>query len=456
MPTLPEIQDLNASAVDILNVIRNNASHDYQDYVPKATSEIASLRSIGNVLMSNNNYQNQFLTALINRIGRVLLTNKSYTNPLSMFKKGMLELGETVEEIFVNIAKPHQFNPDTAQDTAFKREIPDVRAAFHTMNFQKRYKTTISHEQLRQAFLSWQGITNLISKIIESLYTAAQYDEFLTMKYLIAKMIITGRVYAKDIPAVTETNMKSITSSIKGISNQLEFMSNAYNMTGVYNHTPKSEQYLLVNSLFDATMDDEVLASAFNMDKAQFMGNRVLVDSFGKLDTDRLKELFANDAFYTEFSSAELSALDAIPAILIDEGWFMIFDNLFDLVPLLNPEGLYWNYNHHTWKTFSVSPFANAVLFVSGLPSITSVEVNPSTATIKTGQKLNFDATVVTANFAPQTVKWSITGQTSEKTFIDIYGVLYIASDEEGTEITVTATSTFDVTKTATATVTIA
>ena len=39
----------------------------------------------------------------------------------------------------------------------------DVRAAFHTMNYQKFYKATISNDQLRQAFLSWQGITDLIT-----------------------------------------------------------------------------------------------------------------------------------------------------------------------------------------------------------------------------------------------------------------------------------------------------
>ena len=32
------------------------------------------------------------------------------------------------------------------------------------MNYQKYYKTTIQNDQLRQAFLSWQGITDLIAK----------------------------------------------------------------------------------------------------------------------------------------------------------------------------------------------------------------------------------------------------------------------------------------------------
>ena len=60
---------------------------------------------------------------------------------------------ETIEEIFVNIAKPFQFDPEVAENTVFKREIPDVRSAFHIMNYQKYYKATIQNDQLRQAFL---------------------------------------------------------------------------------------------------------------------------------------------------------------------------------------------------------------------------------------------------------------------------------------------------------------
>ena len=134
-------------------------------------------------------------------------------------------------------------------------------------------------------------------------------------------------MYPVTIPTVQESNMKSIVSAIKGVSNNYEFMSADYNVAGVQTFTKKSDQYLLVNSKFDAVMDVEVLASAFNMDKAEFAGRRVLVDSFGKLDIERLNVLFADDPTYTEIGASDLQALDAIPCILVDKDWFMIFDN---------------------------------------------------------------------------------------------------------------------------------
>lgn len=453
MATKPTVKTLTNSSVDILNVIRENASQNYRDYVPKATPDADSVRQIGAIIMDFPALQNEFLNSLVNRIGRVLITSKMYDNPWAFFKKGMLEFGETVEEIFVNIAKPFQFDPAVAESTIFKREIPDVRAAFHIMNYQKFYKTTIQNDQLRQAFLSWQGITDLIAKIVDAMYTGANYDEFITMKYMLARHILDGHMYPTVIPEVTEPNMKKIVSTIKGVSNNYTFLSNKYSLAGVYTHTEKTDQYMLINANFDAIMDVEVLASAFNMDKTEFSGRRVLVDSFGSLDVERLKELFKDDTTFKAPTEAELQALDAIPAILVDRDWFMIFDNFYNFTEQYNGEGLYWNYWYHVWKTFSISPFANNALFIPGTPAVTSVTVSPATATVAAGKSAQFTATVVTSDFAPKSVVWSVDDDT--KATVDQSGKVTIMADAEAGTVTVTATSTFDSTKKGTATITI-
>ena len=149
MATKPKIVTLTNSSVDILNAIRNNASVNYQNYVPVATSDAESIKKIGTIIMDFPALQNEFLSALVNRIGRVILTSKLYENPWAMFKKGMLDFGETVEEIFVDLAKPFQYDPAVAENEVFKREIPNVRSAFHVMNYQKFYKATVQQEQLR-------------------------------------------------------------------------------------------------------------------------------------------------------------------------------------------------------------------------------------------------------------------------------------------------------------------
>lgn len=454
MPTVPKQVTLTNSSVEILNTIRDNATVNYQNYVPYATPDADSIRKIGAIIMDYPALQNEFLSALVNRIGRVMVTSKTYENPWAMFKKGFLEFGETIEEIFVNIAKPFQFDPAVAETDVFKREIPDVRSAFHIMNYQKYYKTTISNDQLRQAFLSWEGITDLIARIVDSMYTGANYDEFQTMKYMLARYILDGRMYPVTIQTVTSANMNSIVSGIKGISNKFEFLSDAYNPAGVKTYSVKNDQYMLVNSDFDATMDVEVLAAAFNMSKAEFLGHRVLVDSFGSLDTARLAELFANDPNYEEIDSGDLELLDSIPAVVVDRNWFMVFDNFNNFTEQYNGQGLYWNYWYHVWKTFSVSPFANAALFVPGTPGVTSVTVTPESANISgtSGGTVQLNVAVVTTNFAPQTVVWS---SNSDTVTVNASGLVTVPAGTGATSVTITATSTYDSSKKDTATITV-
>ena len=73
MPVKPKIVTLTNASVDILNAIRNNASVNYRDHVPMATSDADSVREIGAVIMDYPALQNEFLSALVNRIGKVLL-----------------------------------------------------------------------------------------------------------------------------------------------------------------------------------------------------------------------------------------------------------------------------------------------------------------------------------------------------------------------------------------------
>nr|DAU30890.1 MAG TPA: Head protein [Caudoviricetes sp.] len=104
------------------------------------------------------------------------------------------------------------------------------------------------------------------------------------------------------------------------------------------------------------------------------------------------------------------------------------------------------------WKTFSVSPFANSVLFVPGTPSVTSVAVSPETASVPKGGSVSLSAVVETEYFAPQTVVWT---SSAEDVKVSAAGVVTVNADAKSATATITATSAFDATKKATCTVTI-
>lgn len=401
-----------------------------------------ALHNLGEFIMSYQPYQNAFVSALVNRIARVIITSKLWNNPWSHFKKGYLEFGETVEEIFVNIAKPFSYDPETAEKTVYKRELPDVRAAFHKMDFQKFYKVTIANDQLRQAFLSWEGITDLIARIVDSLYTAMEYDEFVTMKYMMAREIVNGGMAVQTVDEVQGSDYKPMISSFRALSSNLTFLTSNYNRAGVKNATAREDQYIFISSQLEADVDVNVLAAAFQMDKANFLGHVIIIDSWSDHDMERLEMLFGDDLNYKPFTTEELAALEAVQSVVVDRDWWMVFDNFTQFTQNYNGEGLYWNYFYHTWKTFSVSPFANAVVFTIDQSAVTGVTVAPAAANLTQASDMVLTATVAGEGLFEKGVVWSIEGNVSTGTHINPNsGRLHIAKNEPvGTKITVTAT----------------
>jgi len=77
-------------------------------------------------------------------------------------------------------------------------------------------------------------------------------------------------------------------------------------------------------------------------------------------------------------------------------------------------------------------------------PVITRVKISPSTATLKQGYTMDFEARVEGKNDFDKTVSWKIQGNSSGDTVIDGEGYLSIADDETAGTITVIATSNAD------------
>lgn len=429
---------LNASTIDILNVIRQNASYDYQASVPTVT-QATDIPKVGEIIYGTPAFANQFINALVNRIAIVRVQSANFNNPYAMLKKGYLEFGESIEDIFVNIANVVDFSAEKAPAREFQRTIPDIRSAFHVMNWRVMYPVTIQDEDLKQAFLSIDGVQNLIAKIVDSVYTAAQYDEFLLFKYMMIKAISHGKMYPVELGAT----MADAAVAFRGTSNLLPFMDSDYNESAVKTNTPKDRQVIFMDAMYNAQFDVNVLASAFNMDKADFMGRLFLIDNWTEFDNDRFEVIRANSDGIEEVSATELALMEDVKAVLIDENWFQVYDNNNKFTEKYVASGMYWNYFYHTWKTVSSSPFANAVVFVD---SSADTDV-PETLTVKiAGKDVTPVATVFTlevtesAALAPQTVNFVQTSDmVSDGIAIQKYGAVIIPAAKVAEDIILVA-----------------
>lgn len=425
-----------ANGVNVLNVIRQNATAVYQDRIPEATAE--NLHEVGDAILTYEAQANEFVNALVNRIGLVILNNRMATNPLAALKKGRLAVGETIEEIYIDVIKAQTYDPRAAQDTLFKRHLPNVSSVFHSVDSQLNYPLTISNEQLRKAFLSYDSLDRFIAGLVDSMYKSATLDEFIQMKQLISEWNENKRFIVEPITAVTDAaSAREAMIKIKAVSDGMTIFNNQMNYAGVWTSTPKDEQYLITTPDFNARMDVDVLAAAFHMDKAEFAGHVIVVDNIGDLGDD------------------------GIEAILVDKNWYQVYDYLRTFKTAYNGEGLYWNYFYHVWMVYSLSPFANAVAFGTATPTVTALTVSPESATVKAGGSVQITTSVTGTGDPTSKCTFAIAGNTDPETVVSTMGKVILGSKEVGSlgssknQITVTATSVQDSSKTATCTITV-
>lgn len=453
---------LTKSAAGVLNAIRNSIGGEYYAGVPEATDTTASIREAGQAILAYQSRRNAFVETLVNRIGFEAIKVRQYKNPWAMFKKGFLDFGETVEEIFVNLCEVRGYDPSQGATRVLQANKPSVSVAFHAMNVQLEYPVTVSEKQLRQAFTGPEGLYKLVDGIVSNLYTSMNYDELLLMKYMIATLALEGSLPKVTISTPSSATAAAIATTIKGISNDFEFMKDKFTISGNKNFCEKANQYLIEQNEFNAIQDVNVLATSFHMDKAEFMGHEVLMDDLADIDNARLAKILDRDPNFSAFTATQLGYLGKIRAILCSIEFFQIYDELQEMTEFHNGSALSWNYWLHKWQTVSASPYECVCLLTDQASTVSSITVALDASTMSAAGLNGAVATVATTGFASKRVKWSLTvgtGTAADLTNgligIDDNGIITLKTGYHTGTWTVTATSVEDGTTTGTATLTL-
>lgn len=371
MPTKPKNVTMNTDAknADYLNAIRTSASTYYQDNVPIATYDAASVREVGRIVLNSTALTNEFYSALVNQFAFIFGSSKMFYNKWVDFKKGLIGLGELVEEFFVQIALPNNYNPDIAATEIFKRVIADVQTAIYRINVKTFYKTTINRPLLEMAFTTEGGMADLIGKVFTSMAAACEVDQMNAIKYLLARKILDGKIKTVPIAEVsgtdTEANAKAAARQMKADFENFFFPRTDYNEAGVMNWVnDKSDVSFMLSTSFGAAYDIEVLAAAFNLDYANFMGRVKRIDSLTNIDFNRLNAFFDLPTPLEEFTESEKTVLDQVAAITFDNGLIQWYDRLYEWHEEPNGQAMEWQNWLHYWALIASSPFANAVAYV--------------------------------------------------------------------------------------------
>lgn len=414
----------------VFNVVRENASKVFIETVPSATED--NIHTISNILF-NDAYQpmlNEFVTNLINRIGLTIIRNKTFSNPLSILRKGSMPLGTDIQDLYENPAEAEQYElSNTAMAKLLTITDPDTHVAYYRRNRKDLYTKTISRENLQGAFVSWEKFENYISAITTSLYSGNYIDEFELTKALVDGAYDNNKVIVETVSAVTdETTAKAFIKKCRSLFTKMKLPSTKYNAyskfsgaKGVIKTWTEDDRFvLIVTSDVMAEVDVDVLARAFNIENTKFLGRVIEVDSFEN---------------------------EEIQAILCDEAWFQIYENLMRFDEFYNARTMTWNEYLHVWQTYAICPFANAIVFATAQPK-------PATAISVADVSVVEDATAnVTVTLTPADATSELTFTSGDETVFTVSSTGIVTGVSAGTG-TLTVETDNGLSDTATVTVT--
>lgn len=432
MQTVKTLQNVTATGPALFNLVRSKASNTFKDRIPAATQD--NIKDIATALFDAPENLNEYSHILLNQIGRIKVDYAMFTNPMAVLKKGRLDFGDTIEDIFVDMPEAHDFSEAKDDGSIFKNDIPKSIMAFYTRNYRVFYTKTLTEDNWRAAFQSWGQLDNFINAVFATFHTASQNDEFLSMMQLINQYGTDGRLAVVKCDAVTDKeSAENLLVKIKATANRFKFPSAEYNSCGVLNTTAPSQLTLIISADADAFTDVKALAAAFNVEYQKMSYRKIVVPSFGDSTNAEMKN---------------------VQCVLIDDRFFQVYDCLERVRWLDNPENLTTKYWYHFWKIMFVCPWAQAVAFTAGTSTISGVTVAPASTAQSRGATVQCSATVSGTGLYNKAVSWNVSGNSDTSTEIDENGTLHIGANEAG-PITVTATSVQDTTKNGTAEYTI-
>lgn len=368
---------VKSGLAEALNVLRQDASAKFQEVVP-IVDENTSIESYSAPLLNTPKFMNEFVDVLVQRIVySQLVDNKVFNNPLKVLEGDRIPLGYLGQEIFINPAEGRDYDVNDFAG-ALKKYESDTKVQYMYINFDKQYPVTIIRQELKQAFVSWEALDNYISGITNSLYNGYYIDEYKNTKGLVTNAYRSNAVQIEVVDGLTD-NEKTKKFVEKARTLFLNFQTpsskyNAWSKVGGYGRevvtfTEPENIVMLIRNDIRANLDVNVLASAFNMDKATLLGNILPVDNFDIVDKQ-------GNIVYDG---------SHILGIIADKSWFRIKEQDIFMDDFRNANNRSINYYLNVIKMFNYSFFANGVVFATESPEIAITGLTPEAEDVTIG-----------------------------------------------------------------------
>ena len=416
----------------------------YHQYVPVVTDS-TTIGEFGQPILdsANVNVLNDFVS-LLRKIVMTAVYNKTFNNPLANLEGDRMPLGQFIEDVYVNPAKARGFNVNDFAGLLQKYEA-EIATQYLSVNSDLQYCVTVTREKIRNAFTSWSNLEGFVAGMVNSLYNGAYITRYNQTKGLALAAFTGNNVQFETVSAVTnEATGKALLKKMRADYNKMQVPSTAYNAwnkvkggnLALKTWTDPEDIIVLISADVEANVSVDVLAAAFNMDKADFLGRVVVVDDFSQYNDDGTVAVDGS----------------AIQAMICDRAWFKIKTQDFAMDEFYNANNRTWQYYLNDVRLVNYSLFANAKVYATSAPTVdaTKIEAGSDTATVTAGEKVSVPFTLTPPN-ATTTV--TVASSASGKATAEVKGKTVEITGVAAGSATITLTAGAGITDTISVTV---
>ena len=389
----------SSGLVTALNKMREmsvESNSIYHQYVPVVTDSTTIGEFGAPILDSQNiNVLNDFV-GLLKKVIATAVYNKTFNNPLVGLEGERMPLGQFIEDVYVNPANNSKqmraFNSNDFAGLLQKYEA-EIAVQYLSVNSDLQYSVTLTREKIRNAFTSWDQLEGLISGMINSLYNGAYITRYNQTKGLVTAAFTGNNVqYVKITDPTDEQTAKSMIRQLRAAFSKMQIPSTKYNAwekvkgdrMALKTWSDPEDVVVLISADIEALVDVEVLAAAFNMSKAEFLGRVIVVDDFNQ---------------YNEDGTVAVDG-SMIKAMIADKAWFKIKTQDFAMDEFYNASNRSWQYFLNDVRMCNYSLFANAIVFATDDPDVdaTDLDIDTASVTLKAGETVKVPFEITPAN----------------------------------------------------------
>lgn len=360
--------------------IVNSAAQQSMGESALTATDVSSLVSLGNSVLSSTTSTEGFLNALLMRIGKTELSYRAYKSKLADMVMDDVEFGGIVQKIKFEApdaqADPAYSLTDGQSVDQYKVYKGEVNQKLFLTRAPYMFALTTQKRLLKEAFLSESAmnafLSNRIGEVRNKAELAIENLGRLTIANLIAELAGGDReiklitLYKAESGDTTITADNALVNGdflrfcVRVIKTTMDLFTEM--TTGIYNdgtvtrHTPYSEQRLKLTTDFVRAMETSSYWEAFNRDYISLVG-------FEKMNF--WQSIQTRDSVnVTRASDDTATTVNNVVAVLHDRwtaGTYRMFDDV-ETSPI-NAAGLYYNTFWHELQLWFNDLSENAVIF---------------------------------------------------------------------------------------------